>query len=66
MRRDWEPEELVGAWRLLDDDWELLANKSGANRLAFALTLKFFAIEARFPRHAGGFRRPRSPTWPGS
>jgi hypothetical protein len=55
VRRDWEPEDLVGAWTLLDDDWALLANKSGANRLGFALMLKFFAIEARFPRHAGEF-----------
>jgi len=55
VRREWEPEELVAAWTLLDDDWELLANKSGANRLGFALMLKFFAIEARFPRHAGEF-----------
>jgi hypothetical protein len=55
VRREWEPEDLVGAWTLLDDDWELLANKSGATRLAFGLMLKFFALDARFPRHAGEF-----------
>ena len=26
------------AWTLLDDDWELLANKTGASRLVFALS----------------------------
>jgi TnpA family transposase len=57
VRRDWDTEELVGAWTLLDGDWELLANKSGASRLGFALMLKFFALEARFPRHAGEFPR---------
>jgi len=39
--------------RLLDAgeaDQELVANKSGATRLGFALLLKFFELEARFPR----------------
>lgn len=53
MRREWEPEDLIAAWTLLDGDWELLANKAGATRLGFALLLKFFEQEARFPRHAG-------------
>ncbi|WP_030164024.1 Tn3 family transposase [Spirillospora albida] len=53
MRREWEPEELVEAWTLLDGDWELVANKTGATRLGFCLLLKFFELEARFPRHAG-------------
>jgi hypothetical protein len=47
MRREWEPEEL------LDDDWELVGNKTGATRLGFGLLLKFFEQEGRFPRHAG-------------
>lgn len=53
VRRGWEPEELIEAWTLLDGDWRLVGNKTGATRLGFALILKFFAIEARFPRHAG-------------
>ena len=51
--REWEPEELIEAWTLLDGDWRLVGNKTGATRLGFSLILKFFAIEARFPRHAG-------------
>lgn len=31
----------------------MVANKAGATRLGFALILKFFELEARFPRHAG-------------
>jgi hypothetical protein len=31
----------------------LLVNKHGATRLSFALMVKFFEIEGRFPRHAG-------------
>ena len=53
MQREWEPEDLVAAWTLLDDDWVLVANKTGHSRLGFALLLKFFEAEARFPRHAG-------------
>ena len=52
MRREWEPEELISCWTLLEEDRQLLANKSGATRLGFALLLKYFEIEGRFPRHA--------------
>ena len=40
LREDWEPEDMVR-----DDDWELVANKSGATRLGFALLLKLFEQE---------------------
>ncbi|WP_432934089.1 DUF4158 domain-containing protein [Microbispora sp. CA-135349] len=40
--------QLGGVHRLLLD--ALLANKSGATRLGFGLMLKFFELEARFPR----------------
>src|SRR5215467_4239249 len=53
MQREWEPEDLVAAWTLRDDDWALVANKTGHSRLGFALLLKFFEAEARFPCHAG-------------
>lgn len=33
MRRDWEPEDLIATWTLLDGGWELVANKTGATRL---------------------------------
>ncbi len=53
MRREWEPEDVVACWTLIEADWALVANKSGATRLGFALLLKFFELEARFPRHLG-------------
>jgi DNA invertase Pin-like site-specific DNA recombinase len=53
MRREWEPEDLIACWTLGEADWKLLANKRGATRLGFALVLKFFELEARFPRHVG-------------
>ncbi|WP_031032208.1 DUF4158 domain-containing protein, partial [Streptomyces sp. NRRL WC-3725] len=53
MRQDWEPEDLIEVWTLLEDDMKRLRNKSGANRLGFAVLLKFFEVEARFPESAG-------------
>jgi hypothetical protein len=53
VQREWESEELIASWTLVDDDWRLVGNKSGTTRLGFALLLKFFEIDARFPRHAG-------------
>ena len=38
---------------MLDGDWALVGNKTGATRLGFSLILKFFEQEARFPRHVG-------------
>ncbi|WP_338145719.1 Tn3 family transposase [Streptomyces scabichelini] len=52
MRQDWEPEDLIEVWTLLEDDTRKLRNKSGANRLGFAMLLKFFEVEARFPESA--------------
>lgn len=49
MRQDWEPEDLTEDWTLLEDDMKRLRNTSGANRLGFAMLLKFFEVQARFP-----------------
>ncbi|GAA3167643.1 hypothetical protein GCM10010466_67800 [Planomonospora alba] len=32
MRTEWEPDELIGSWTLVDGDRELVGNKSGATR----------------------------------
>jgi TnpA family transposase len=50
MRREWEPEDLIACWTLAEADHELVSNKTGATRLGFAVLLKFFELEARFPR----------------
>jgi TnpA family transposase len=52
VQQTWEPEELIDSWTLVKKDWRLVANKTGATRLGFALLLKFFELEARFPRYA--------------
>ncbi len=52
MRMEWSAEELVASWTLVGEAWSLVGNKTGATRLGFAVLLKFFEIEARFPRSA--------------
>lgn len=51
MKAEWEPDELIGAWTLTGDDWDLITNKSGVTRLGFAVMLKFYEIEGRFPAY---------------
>ncbi len=58
MRGDWELEALIACWTLDEADWRLLANKAGATRLGFALLLKFFELEGRFPRGPGELPSP--------
>jgi len=43
---------------MVEDDWRLLANKTGPTRLGFSLILKYFEIEGRFPRY--GAEVPRA------
>ena len=51
MQAEWEPDELIGAWTLVKGDWDLIANKAGVTRLGFAVMLKFYEIEGRFPAY---------------
>ena len=37
MQQEWEPEELISVWTLLEEDVGRLRNKSGANRLGFVI-----------------------------
>ncbi|MEV4245519.1 hypothetical protein AB0J63_19160 [Streptosporangium canum] len=50
MWREWEVEDLVDRWTLDEGEFDLLTNRSGATRPGFALMIKFFELEARFPR----------------
>jgi hypothetical protein len=52
VRREWELDDLIECWTLDEDDVRLIANKSGATRLGFALLLKYFKQEGRFPHRA--------------
>lgn len=49
MVRDLELDELVEHFTLYPDELELLRNKAGANRLGFAVSMKFLLWKARFP-----------------
>src|SRR5712664_2245299 len=49
MKRQWENEELIEHWMLSAWDLAQLGNKTGATRLGFAVLLKFFQWEGRFP-----------------
>jgi hypothetical protein len=37
MRQEWLPEELIESWTLVEADWKLVGNKSGATRLGFVI-----------------------------
>jgi hypothetical protein len=50
--RGWDREVLIACCTLIDADWTLIGNKTGPTRPGFAPSLKFFKLEARFPRHA--------------
>src|SRR6266516_8106044 len=49
MKRTWDIEELIEHFTLVPPELELLRNKTGATRLGFALLLKCFQLEGRFP-----------------
>jgi TnpA family transposase len=51
VRAEWEPDELIDAWTLTGGDWDLIANKAGVTRLGFAVMLKFYEIDGRFPAY---------------
>ena len=52
MRRNWSPTELAQHWTILPTQWSLLLDKYGAGRLEFAVLLKAFELEGRFPSSA--------------
>ncbi|HEY4045384.1 MAG TPA: DUF4158 domain-containing protein [Acidobacteriaceae bacterium] len=49
MKQDWHPEELDRYWTLSVEERNLLGNKTGATRLGFAVLLKSFLFDGRFP-----------------
>ncbi|MBE9039594.1 DUF4158 domain-containing protein [Oscillatoriales cyanobacterium LEGE 11467] len=49
MKRNWQPEELIEHWTLLPTELDLLTQRGATNRLGFAVLLKFYQYEGRFP-----------------
>ncbi len=45
-----DQDELIDRWTLVDDELALVAGKRGATRLGFALLLRFYTEQGRFPR----------------
>jgi hypothetical protein len=50
VKRNWSDEELTEQWLLSVEELALLPNRVEHNRFGFAVQLKFFEIEGRFPR----------------
>jgi Domain of unknown function (DUF4158) len=51
MKRNWDLHELIEHWTLLLQELELLQNKTSSTRLGFAVNLKFFQNETKFPKN---------------
>ncbi|MDP1512066.1 hypothetical protein Q8I65_17965 [Paenibacillus ottowii] len=51
MKRNWELDELIEHFTILPNEMRLIENKTGETRIGFAVLLKFFQNEARFPTH---------------
>lgn len=49
MKRNWELDELIEHFTILPNEMRLVENKQGENKIGFAVLLKFFQNEARFP-----------------
>ena len=49
MKQDWHPDELHRHFILSSEERGWLGNKTGATRLGFAVLLKCFQLEGRFP-----------------
>lgn len=51
MKRNWETDELIESFTFLPNELSAIANKTGSNRLGFAVLFKFFQWEAHFPNN---------------
>lgn len=58
MRVSWIEDDLAAEWLLQPAERELLRERRGPARLGFALQLKFFQIEGRFPAGPDELPRP--------
>lgn len=62
-RPEWEPEDLIEVWTLLEDDMKRLRNKTGAKGWGFALLLKSLRRKPVSRSH-GEIRSRWCRTWP--
>jgi len=52
VKRDWHPEELIEHWTLTPGEKQQTLSKREPSRLGFAVLLKFFQHQGRFPKSA--------------
>lgn len=52
MKRDWHPDELIEHWTLTPAEKQQALSKREPSRLGFAVLLKFFQHQGRFPKSA--------------
>ncbi len=50
MKQNWELEELIEHFTVIPEEMRLIGNKYGSTRLGFAVSLKFFQYQGRFPK----------------
>ena len=62
MKRQWDIEELIEHFTLVEEEVSILGSKIGSSRLGCALLLKYFQHEGRFPQIGMTFLRPSSTT----
>ena len=53
MKRNWDLEELIEHFTIMPNEMSFIGNKTGETRLGFAVILKFFQFEAKFPNSKG-------------
>jgi len=49
MKKNWELDDLIEHFTIMQNEMSLVGNKTGETRLGFVVLLKFFQMEARFP-----------------
>ncbi|WP_217608712.1 DUF4158 domain-containing protein, partial [Bacillus sp. GbtcB15] len=50
MKQNWDLEELIEHFTVIPEEMRLLGNRYGGTRLGFAVLLKFFQYQGRFPK----------------
>jgi len=50
VKQTWELEELIEHFTVIPEEMRLIGNKYGSTRLGFAVSLKFFQYQGRFPK----------------
>ena len=58
MKRDWHPEELIEHWSLTPGEKQQALSKREPSRLGFAVLLKYFQHQGRFPKSAREVPKP--------